>query len=292
MTIYGGKNAKLYFGEYEIDYITSLTFKEQKRNYVEKDYKGKIYRYTLKPEITGQIDSWDVGLQTILNFFKYREINSDNKLVAKYPENNSFSIGFPLVEKSNTYLTVYNGQSRTMNLDLPSEAVSGNEGITFKKIAVYIDGVGTPNNATYTLSLYEDTTLRDSDTWLWSVNDARWVVLENIDYTTSNYSNFKLTISTSDTGTAGNNCQRIYAYDLGTYTYPYISDNVVWCSNIIIRNWQSNEQSFNLKVEIENGYTAYLYGVVFGSLEKNYSAGGIDGESIPFTAERIEWVKE
>lgn len=286
MTIFSGKDAKVYLGTTEIAKVASISFEEQRKRFTIETYQGKLKNYISKPLISGSIEQWDIGTDFLWFVFPYKEVETaTDKLVGLFPEDSQFSVGhYDFITTTTT--EVYNGQYKDQLLDLPSSLIGSSEEFTFGQIAVWVGGDGTPNSATYQISLYEDTTLRASDTFTWTSNTPHWEYFD-ANYTGSAVADWKVRLYTADAGTSSGTSLEWYITN--SVTSPYLSGANSQVLNVNIEDWKVTEQTYTLKVDVTSGYTAYLYGVTFGNVVKGYDAGTISSYEIPFLADKVKW---
>jgi hypothetical protein len=284
LTIYSGKDATVYLGDYELPRVFSFSIKESRRNLTYQDYKGSIYKYKSKPIPTGSINVYNQGLPYLLHFMPYYTIVS-TKLVSKW-DDELISIGFPFPDECDTYATVYNGSPTTIDFDIPADFIG--DDITFKTIHLYVDGVGTPNSAIYTVNLREDTTVRDSETFTWTTNSGRWISLTTIDYTATSNTNWNIQITTSDAGTSSGNCQRVYK--LASTEYPFF-DTDTGCCILEIEDVLKNNFNIDVTLEVSTNYKAVITGLKWSDFTNSFGVGELSMVEIPYTAESVEWTQ-
>jgi hypothetical protein len=284
MTIYSGKDAKVYLGDYELPYVSSFNVEEPRRRFVYQTYQGAQKRFKAKSLVAGSITVYDLGLPYLLHFMPYYTIDS-TKLTAKWSDDR-ISIGFPFPSKCDTYTTVYNTNSTTITLDIPSSAIG--DTITFKTIHIYIDGIGTPNSAVYTVELRQNTNIKDSETFTWTTNTARWISLTTIEHTNSSSTGWNINITTTDAGTNATNCQRVWK--LAATEYPFFTTDT-GCCILEIEDWLQNTKKIDITLEVSTNYTASIDGVVWGVFGKTYTAGEMNSSTISYTADSVDWIE-
>jgi hypothetical protein len=284
MTIYSGKDAKVYLGDYELPYVSSFMVEEPRRRFVYQTYQGAQKRFKAKPLVAGNVTVYDLGLPYLLHFMQYYTISS-SKLTSKWSDDR-VSIGFPFPAECDTYTTVYNANPTMITLDIPSNAIG--DTITFKDIHLYVDGVGSPNTEIYTVELRENTVVRDSETFTWTTNDERWISLSTIDYDASSASNWDIRISTSDAATNSGNCQRVWK--LASTEYPFFSTDT-GCCILEIEDWLQNTKKIDITLEVSTNYTAEIDGVVWGVISKTYTTGDMNSSTVSYTADSVDWIE-
>lgn len=285
MTVYSGKDVKVYFGEQEIDMIATVEISKERVYLNVEDYHGIIHRYISRPRITGALNAIDRGFDMLFKVMPYKTVIS-GYLVAKEPARaNYYSIGNWELHTTD-YYKVYGSREFKQYIYLTSETLSPNAtAYAFGTTYFLIGQLGT-TGATFRIALYrpddsiatyQDFTLQAS-TKYWRSFPVAYVHQPN-----SSPYYFKLSVLSGTTDE--NNCMIIYTTNNGAPPYTAEYDGQIAIFNAPVVHWKPEKRVINMDIKIAEKWMIRLNKVSFGNITRGYEANNIRKDKISFTAE-------
>ena len=307
MTVYSGKDCKIYFNEKKIA-AGIASFSLARRTHDVEDYQSTIHTYPLISQVSGKISSWDRGVNMDYMIIPYKHIDSvSDKIKAKdysaqaVKTSTFYAIGdweFQTTEYQKSHGSTYADQEfylYTTNL-LP-----GASDYTVEQVGVWVKGIGAPNSATYKLQLLDstpsvvwDSNSDESYLYTWTSNDDAWIWSDVTSLTLSAHdiNKYKLRLIEHTSTASTSNCVVAYSHSLGSPPNLYGASYTLVC-NILLSDFAPTKQVFDIKVSIDSTWSVLLKKCKFRDIGREYAAAQLSTEEVEFTATGgWEWYQE
>jgi len=306
MTIYSGKNAKIYLNDKEIA-TGAVKFELPRRTYSIEDYQGNIHTYPLKSTVKGTLNVWDRGVNLDYMFMPYKYIDSTTDKI--YAEDYSaqetktstfYSIGdwqFPTTDYEKVFGATYADQEFWLYTANLNPDVSN---YTVEQVGVWIKGIGTPNSATYKLQLYDstptlkwDSNAQESYLYTWTSNDDAWIWsdITSLTLAASDVNKYKLRLLENTATADTNNCVVAYSHALGAPPFLFGASYTLVC-NILLSDFSPSTQVFDMKVTIDSTWSILLTDCRFQDLGREYTPTALSNDEVNFIATGWKWYQE
>ena len=306
MTVYSGKDCKIYFNEKQIS-AGLASFFLGRRTFDKEDYQTNVHTYPLKSQVTGTISAWDRGVNIDYMMMPYKYIDSvTDKIIAKdysaqaVKTSTFMSLGdweFQTTEYQKAYGSNYADQEFWL---YTTTLLPGATDYTIEQVGVWVKGIGTPDSSTYKLQLidYNPTVVWDSNVdesylYTWTSNDDAWIWsdITSLTLSASDVNKYKLRLIENTSTADIDNCVVAYSHTLGAPPYLYGASYTLVC-NILVSSFAPSKQRFDVKVSINSAWSILLKNCRFRDVSREYAVSALSVDETQFIADDWEWFQE
>lgn len=306
MTIYSGKDAKVYLGEKEIA-SGLVSFELKDRNYNIRDYQENLHSYPLKSKVNGTLSVWDRGVNLDYMTMPYKYIDSStDKIVAKdYSGQEIKSSTFHAIGDwqfpTNSYQKVYGANYADQEFWLyTANLLPDASNYSIEQVGIWCKGIGTPNSSTYKLQLLDhtpsvvwDSNSDESYLYTWTTNDDAWIWSDvtSLSLSASDVNKYKLRLLENTATADTDNCVVAYSHSLGSPPYLYGASYTLVC-NILLSNFEPSQQLLDLRVEIDDTWSILMESCRFQDIKREYTIANLSTDEMQFVCDRWEWYQQ